>query len=227
MKRTAFLIGSIVCAGSMASAGTVFYEQGFNTGPAASGSTYGMSFQAAPSTDPARHFTHSTSALPSYQGVDGGFVSGLYTDFYTTLPTPVLTTSSFSLDGNSTVQFAIDLAVHSSGSLWSSTSGVDFEYSTDGGSNWASIFSVNTNGSDDVLPILGGTTITRTFSTFTTSISGLSGTDMQVRVIWARVGLGESLGIDNLAVSVVPVPPAAFAGLGLLAGMGAYRRFRK
>jgi hypothetical protein len=32
---------------------------------------------------------------------------------------------------------------------------------------------------------------------------------------------------DGIGVSVVPLPPAAFAGLGLLAGMGAYRRIRK
>jgi hypothetical protein len=43
---------------------------------------------------------------------------------------------------------------------------------------------------------------------------------------------GSLLELDNTefgfnSVSVVPLPPAAFAGLGMLAGLGAYRRIRR
>jgi hypothetical protein len=34
-------------------------------------------------------------------------------------------------------------------------------------------------------------------------------------------------GASSFSVSVVPLPPAAFAGLGMLAGMGAYKRVRR
>jgi hypothetical protein len=229
MKTRAFQIASVVWTGTLASAGTVLYEQNFNTGPTATGSTYSMSSQVSAITDTSRHFIHTTSTIAgtSYLGVDGGFVSGLNTNFFSSSSSlPTVTTSSFSLDGNSTVQFAIDLALHSSGSRWDSTSHVDFEYSIDGGS-WASITSVDTDGADNAIPLFNGSAINRTFTNFATSISGLTGSMMQVRVVWADMDPGDSLGIDNLTISVVPVPPAAFAGLGLLAGLGAYRRFRK
>ncbi|CAN0600321.1 unnamed protein product, partial [Laminaria digitata] len=36
-----------------------------------------------------------------------------------------------------------------------------------------------------------------------------------------------ALGESSFSVSVVPLPPAAFAGLGMLAGLGAYKRIRR
>lgn len=45
------------------------------------------------------------------------------------------------------------------------------------------------------------------------------------------IGVANQIGFDDVtfgsSVNVVPVPPAAIAGLGMLAGLGAYRRVRK
>jgi len=106
---------------------------------------------------------------------------------------------------------------------WNNQSNVVFEYQVDGGS-WTNIFTADNDGTGG--PKINGTAINGVFQTITADLSGISGLTMGVRVFWSRLGNFENLAIDNMTVAVVPLPTAAFAGLGLLAGMGICRRVR-
>ena len=62
----------------------------------------------------------------------------------------------------------------------------------------------------------------------------ISGNFDQIEFYYARadgspIGTGLIEVVDNIDfnINVVPLPPAAFAGLGMLAGLGAYRRIRR
>ncbi len=211
-----------------AAAGTVVYTQDFETLGPGSGYTITDQFIYANQT----HFLHtdgSTLPISNYTNTTGSFLSALNTDWFLghpTLGTPTLITDSFDITGETNLQFAIDLATNTTTPYWLTSSQVIFEYRVDGGS-WVDLFAVGSNGPGFGIPALEGTALTNAFTTFTADISGLSGTNMEIRVIWANLSTLESLALDNMSVSVIPLPPAAFAGLGMLVGLGIYRRIRR
>lgn len=208
-----------------ASAGTVFFEN-FNAGSGDAASQYTLSDEFYVSSS--AYFLRTTSGGPyagtNFGGADGGFVAGLNTNYSAGPYT--MTTDAFDISGSSMLEFSFDLARQSNGSFWGEDSYVDFEYSIDGGA-WDSLITVDTGGVDNTLPLFDGVAITNTFATFSTIIGGLSGTSMELRVTWTDLSVGDSLGIDSVHVAAVPMPPAALAGLGLLAGLGVYRRLRR
>jgi len=211
-----------------ASAGELFFED-FDTAPLIGDSEYSLSPQFQSGTT--SYFLQSNTptvvgGTTNFDNTDGGFVAGLNINANTNDPRR-MTTDSFDISGSPVLQFSFDLALHSVGSSnWDGDSRVEFEYSTDAGTTWETLTTVEA-ASNNTAPLFEGAAITNTFTTFTTTMGGFSGTSMQFRVIWANLGPGDSLGLDNLQVSAVPLPPAAVAGLGLLAGMGAYRRLRR
>jgi len=171
-----------------------------------------------------------TSAPTGHSGTHGFFISGLntnYDDNDNIVGTPSVTTESISLHGETSLRFAIDLATSTTNPQWNTTSVVDFQYQVDG-MGWIDIFAAtDSDGIGGSTPNINGIAITNTFSTFTANLTNLIGSSIELRVVWTNLGVGESLAVDNIYVSSVPLPPAAFAGLGLLAGMGAYRRIRR
>ncbi len=223
------LISLAACAAlaGNAAAGTVLYTQDFETPE--SGYTTTNQYIVTP------HYAHfiytdsSTLAGSGYTNTTGSFISSMNTDWFlghATLGTPTLTTDSFDITGETNLQFAIDLATRNASPLWIATSQVTFEYRVDGGA-WIDIFAADSDGVNFGTPTVNGVAITNAFTTFTADISGLNSTNMDIRIVWANLSTIESLGIDNMTVSVIPLPPAALAGLGMLAGLGAYRRLRR
>lgn len=224
MNARTLSIVAIGAAGSLAQASTVYYSQDFE----ADGVGYSMSAPYTVSNQ--SHFlygTTSTAPLSTYSGTSGNFVSGFNTNYFGTSRN--VTTDSFNIAGVSELDFAVDLATHTIVPSWEDTSHVEFEYRVDGGS-WESIFTADSDGADPGAPFVNGVAITNTFSTFSSTISGLSGSIMEIRVVWMDMNPGDSLAIDNIFVSslaAVPLPSAALAGMGMLAGLGAYRRVRR
>lgn len=216
-------IVAIGAASTLAQASTVYYSQDFEA------DSVGYSMSPAFTVGTTAHFlygTTSTSPLSGYSGTSGNFVSGFNTNYFGVSRT--VTTDSFNIAGVSELDFAVDLATHTIVPSWEDTSHVEFEYRVDGGS-WESIFTADSDGADPGAPFVNGVAISNSFSTFNSAISGLSGTTMEIRVMWMDMNPGDSLAIDNIFVSSlasVPLPPAALAGLGMLAGLGAYRRTR-
>lgn len=133
-----------------------------------------------------------------------------------------LTTDVFNIAGATNLQFAVDLAEDNASDGnedWDAFDYVAFEYKLDNGL-WRNIFNVlyDQNEPDDfnAFAQVDGTEITDAFTTFTADLSALSGTTLQLRVTWYLDAGDEDLAIDNLRVSVVPLPSAAWAGLGML-----------
>ncbi len=173
------------------------------------------------------------SSSVNYYGADGNFFAGMDLNGEgATLPL-YLTTSAFDISNTNNLQFAIDLAEDDDGSSqdWDALDYVRFEYEIDG-NGWIEIFTVENDGSTyNTAPRVNGTIVTDTFSTFSADLSGLSGIEMVIRAVWSLDSGDEDLAIDNILltgdrIAVVPLPSAAFAGLGLLGAMGAYRRIR-
>jgi hypothetical protein len=202
---------------SSATAGAVLYSQDFESSNTGYSSDIGE-FQFGSSS----HFLRTSSAPANVlNNTDGNYVSVLSTAFDNR--TPTITSSSFDISGESQLQFAIDIATGSS-PIWADASNVVFEYQIDGG-GWNNIFTADNDGTN--FPEIGDVVITNSFETFTANLNGLSGTNMEVRVFFASLQNAENLSIDNMTVSVVPLPAAGFAGLGMLAMMGLYRRIRR
>ncbi len=229
MNTHIFPLVACTALAANAAASTVLYVQDFEaSGP---GSGYSTTNQYI-TTPHYTHFLHTDgSALPisNYTNTTGSFISGFNTDWFLghpTLGTPTLTTDSFDITGVTNLQFAIDLASNTTTPHWTATSQVTFEYRVDGGA-WIDIFTADSAGVHMGNPMVDGVAITNAFTTFTADISGLTGTTMEIQVVWANLSTLESLAIDNMAVSVIPLPPAGFAGLGMLAGLGIYRRIRR
>jgi len=44
---------------------------------------------------------------------------------------------------------------------------------------------------------------------------------------FTNIDIGDGINVDNVTLNVVPLPPAAFAGLGLLAGCAGVRQYRR
>jgi len=225
MNTPMTLLATCAALAANAAAGTVLYSQDFEATGVGSGYTTTNQYITTP------HYTHflhtdgSALAGSGYTNTTGSFISGLNTDFFGA-PVPVVTTDSFDITGETNLQFAIDLATRNASPLWIASSQVTFEYRVDGGA-WVDIFAADSDGVNFGTPTVDGVAITNAFATFTADISGLNGTTMEVQVVWANLSTIESLGIDNMTISVIPLPPAAFAGLGMLAGLGAYRRIRR
>lgn len=222
MNTRTVQIATLAFAAALAHAGTVLYSQDFSTTATTASSGYSIGDQRINSSNYFLYVNDSTSPGSDYAGGDGGFVAGRNINALSDLDYSV-TTDSFDITGQSSLNFAIDLARHSDGALWASSDHVDFEYAIDGSSTWTNFSTVDTGGVNNALPLFEGVTITNTFANFSTIITGLTGTDLQIRIVWADVGLGASLAIDNITVSAVPLPPAAFAGLSVLGCLGGLR----
>lgn len=215
-------LGSLV---GSASGGALYFED-FDEAPGSGGSQYSLSeqFQSGTTT----YFLRATSPSPvtnsTFNGAEGGYIAGLNTNFFTGPHT--MTTDAFDISGSPVLQFSFDLARHSIGSFWADESRVEIEYEIDGG-GWASISTIDTDGIDNAAPRFASTEISNTFDTFTTTLGGLSGDSMQLRIVWTDLGPGDSLAVDNITVAAVPLPPGALGGLGLLGGLLVVRRLRR
>ena len=170
------------------------------------------------------------SSSVNYLGADGTYFAGQDLDGEGAGLPLVLTTDTFNIAGASSLMFAIDLAEDNSSDGnedWDASDSVAIEYSLDGGT-WTSIFSVINDGSTfNSAAFVSGTEVSDTFSTFGADLSALSGSTLAIRLVWDLNAGDEDLAIDNIyisgTVSVVPLPPAAWAGLGMLGLMGACR----
>ena len=177
---------------------------------------------------------NSVNSSVNYNGADGAYFAGMDLDGEGASLPLTLTTSAFDISNATNLQFMIDLAEDGSNdgnNDWDSSDSVAFEYQVDGG-GWVSIFSaVNSGDPFNSAAFVNGVQITDTFSTFTADLSGVTGSTMEIRLVWQLNAGDEDLAIDNITLSgtvaVVPLPPAAFAGLGLLAALGAHRKFKK
>jgi len=209
------MICTLLAANAQAS--TVKYLQNFET------ANTGYSIDTAEfQFTTAAHFLRTTNSPGvAHSNEDGFYMSMLNTEFFGNAPT--LTTDSFDITGASSLEFAIDIAAGGPIGAWSDTSNVVFEYQVDAG-GWINIFTADNGVSGG--PKINGIALDGAFQTITADLTGISGSNMEVRVFWADLKGFENLAIDNMTVAVVPLPTAALAGLGLLAGLGAYRRFR-
>lgn len=230
MTRTFTVASLIVCAG-VANAADLYYQDFSSQG-------VGYSTSVAEFSDGAGDFFTQTDgsnfgSFVSYLGADGSYFAGMDLDGEGAGLPLILTTDTFDISGATNLQFAIDLAEDDDGSNqdWDSSDFVSVEYSIDGGS-WMSIFEVENDGSIfNTAPLVNGVEVTETFSTFMADLSSLSGSTMAIRLVWNLNAGDEDLAIDNISLTgdlaVVPLPPAAWAGLGMLGLMGAVRLRRK
>lgn len=228
--NTVSIFAAIVAAAGVAQAGDL-YLQDFEDG-------MGYSTSVAEFSDGSRDYFHRTdgsnmSSGVVYNGADGFYFAGQDLDGEGAGLPLELTTSTFSIDGASNLQFAIDLAEDDDGSSqdWDDSDYVSVEYSIDGGS-WMSIFDIESGVSGfNNEPMVNGVSVTDTFSTFSADLSGLSGSTMAIRLVWNLNAGDEDLAIDNIRitgdVAVVPLPSAMLGGLGMLGLMAGARLRRK
>lgn len=171
-----------------------------------------------------------------YNGASGSFFAAQDIDGEgATLPVS-LTTSSFSIANFNNLRFAVDLAEDraSDGNAdWDLLDYVRFEYAVDAGT-WTEIFSVINDGvtTFNTAAFVNGVALTDTFRTFSEDLTGLTGTSMTLRIIFSLDSGDEDIAIDNIritgdAINVVPLPPAAWAGMGLLAAIAGVRAARR
>jgi len=177
---------------------------------------------------------NSVSSSVVYNGADGDYFAGMDIDGEGASLPVFLTTATFGIAGATDLQFMVDLAEDDDGSNqdWDAPDFVNFEYQVDGGS-WVTIFTAINDGSTfNSAAFVDGVEITDTFATFSADLTGVSGTDMALRISWDLNAGDEDLAIDNLTitgntVAVVPVPSAALAGIIVLGGLGVGRRIRR
>lgn len=242
MKTNQLIALAVAAAAGVASADSVYF-QGFDAqGVGYTTSTDGLGGAGIEFSDGSfDFFAHSDTAVDSsvsYSGANGGYFAAMDTNGSpgpTSLPL-YLTTDTFSISGYTGLSFAVDLAedLASNGANdWDLTDYVHFEYQVDGGS-WTNIFSVINDGVTqfNTLAYVNGVAVSDTFSTFNADLSAVTGSTMTLRAVWSVDSGDEDLAIDGLSifgetVAVVPLPTAAFAGLGMLGLMGASRRIRK
>lgn len=169
-----------------------------------------------------------------YHNATGWFFAGQDIDGEGASLPQILTTATFSIAGSNALQFHVDLAedrASDNNQDWDLTDYVAFEYSVDGGA-WQNIFTVMNDGSQfNSAAFVNGVQVTDSFSTFTADLSGVVGSTLAIRVVWQLDAGDEDLAIDNLRVTgqlaVVPLPPAAWADLGMLATMAGVRGLRR
>jgi len=162
-----------------------------------------------------------------YFGADGQFLAGMDLDGEGAALPITQTFDTFSIAGLTDLTFSVDLAedVASDGANdWDAPDSVDFQYQVDGGS-WTSFLQVVNNGDTfNSLAFVDGVAVSDTFSTFSADLTGVTGNDLAIRILWDLDSGDEDLAIDNLTVSGVPAPGAA--ALFGLAGLTAARRRR-
>lgn len=145
-----------------------------------------------------------------------------------------LTSDAFSIAGSTMLQFSVDLAEDDLDSgfaqSWDLGDSVRFEYMVDGG-EWQEIFTAS-GTADNTAARIDGREIKGSFETFTADLTGVTGDFMTIRLVWDLDANGEDLAVDNIRVTgqrvaVVPLPPAAFAGLAMLGALGIARGLRR
>ncbi len=234
MHKSLLTIAKLVVASNIAHADTVYFQDFSTQG---SGYTTSVTEFSDGSGD---YFTQTDgsniNSRANYTNNDGSFFAGMDIDGEGASLPVSLSTGTFDISGSTNIQFAIDLAesdaFSDSNNDWDAGDYVSFEYQVDGGA-WENIFTAENDGSTfNSAAFINGVEITNSFSTFTADLSAISGMNMAVRLIWNLNAGDEDLAIDNIRITadnmaVVPLPPAAIAGLGMLAGMGFYSRVRK
>jgi hypothetical protein len=230
MTRVSF-IAAIAAAAGVATAGDLYHQDfetasdGYTTSVTEFSDGFGDFFTQSDGTN--------IGSFVNYSGADGSFFAGMDLDGEGASPPLYLTTDTFSIAGATNLMFAIDLAEDDDGTNqdWDDSDYVYIEYSIDGGS-WTNIFTVEGDGSQfNSEPQVNGTAVTDTFATFNADLSALSGSNLAIRLVWQLNAGDEDLAIDNLRifgdVAAVPLPPAAFAGLGMLGLMAGAKLRRK
>ncbi len=232
MHRT-LIISSVIATTAAASGAAELYLQDFST------QGLGYSTSVAEFSDGGYDFfsqsaANSWNANVVYNGADGDYFAGMDLDGEGAGLPLALTTDTFNITNTTNLQFAIDLAeddANDGNNDWDLGDFVSFSYQVDGGA-WTNIFSAINDGSIfNSAAFLNGTEITDTFTTFTADLTGVTGSSLAIRIDWNLNSGDEDLAIDNIRITgetmaVVPLPPAAFAGLSLLGIMAARRRFR-
>ena len=175
--------------------------------------------------------TTPTGSFVEYFGADGNYFAGMDLDGEGASVPLFQTFDTFNIAGFTGLNLSIDLAEDQDGTDedWDDLDFVDFEYQVDGGA-WTNVFSIL--GIDDgdafnqepAINGLAGGEITDTFANFNFDLTGVTGTDLAIRVVWSLDSGDEDLAIDNLSVTGVPAPGAA--ALFGLAGLTAARRRR-
>ena len=161
-------------------------------------------------------------------GSTGWYFAGMDIDGEgATLPVTI-TFDAFSIAGLTDLSFGVDLAEDQDGTNEDYdllNDAVNFEYNIDG-FGWNNIFSVTGDGVTEFNsePRVNGVAVTDTWSNFSQALAGVTGSSMQLRVVWNLNSGDEDLAIDNLTVNGVPTP-GAIALMGL-AGLTGLRRRR-
>ncbi len=178
------------------------------TDDAGSGSTYG-------------------SFVDYSSGSDGSYFAGMDLDGEGASLPLTITFDAFSIDGLTDLVFSADLAEDQDGTNedYDLSDFVDFEYNVDN-TGWVNIYSVTGDGVSDFNsePRVNGVFVTDTWATFSQALAGVTGSSMQIRVVWNLNSGDEDLAIDNLTVTGIPTP-GAMALLGV-AGLAGLRRRR-
>ncbi len=161
-------------------------------------------------------------------GSDGWYFAGMDIDGEGASLPVTITFDAFSIAGLTDLNFGVDLAEDQDGTNEDYdllNDAVDFEYNVDG-SGWNNIFTVMGDGVTEFNsePNVNGVAVTDTWANFSQALVGVSGSSMQIRVVWNLNSGDEDLAIDNLTVNGVPTP-GAFALMGL-AGLTGLRRRR-
>lgn len=229
---TTRILAALSAAAGIAQAGDLYYQD-FE-------STSGYTTSVPEFSDGSYDYFHRTNgggmhSSVNYDGASGYYFAGQDINGEgATLPVE-LETTTFSIAGATDIMFSVDLAEDDDGSNqdWDGPDFVSFEYSIDGGA-WTNIFTVESDIAINAFngePEVNGVAVTDTFSTFSADLSALSGSTLAIRVLWDLDSGDEDLAIDNIRVTgnvvVVPLPAAAWGGLGMLGLMAGVRMRRK
>ncbi|MHA7812915.1 MAG: VPLPA-CTERM sorting domain-containing protein [Phycisphaerales bacterium] len=232
---TTRILAALSAAAGIAQAGDLYYQD-FE-------STSGYTTSVPEFTDDNGDYFHRTngggmSSSVNYDGASGYYFAGMDIDSPPggSIDLPVsLISDTFSIAGATDIMFSVDLAEDDDGSSqdWDGPDFVSFEYSIDGGA-WTNIFTVESDIADGAFngePEVNGVAVTDMFNTFSADLSALSGSTLAIRVLWDLDSGDEDLAIDNIRVTgnvvVVPLPAAAWGGLGMLGLMAGVRMRRK
>lgn len=219
----------IAAGGALAISGSAF-AQAFSHDFETPG---GYSTSVSEFTDGSGDFWMRTSVGGSYgsfvdysSGATGNFFAGMDLDGEGAGLPLVLTFDAFSIAGLTDLEFSVDLAEDQDAANedYDLLDYVDFEYQVDGG-GWNNIFSVTGDGVTEfnTQPRVNGVFVTENWANFAQSLPGVSGSSMEIRVVWQLDAGDEDLAIDNLVVSGVPTP-GSLALLGLAGAAGLRRR---
>lgn len=228
---TTRILAALSAAAGIAQAGDLYYQDFEST------SGYTTITEFSDGTEDYYHRTNGGGMHSSvnYNGATGYYFAGQDLDGEGAGLPIEMTTDTFSIAGATDILFSVDLAEDDDGSNqdWDGPDFVSFEYSIDGGA-WTNIFTVESDIAINAFngePEVNGVAVTDTFSTFSADLSALSGSTLAIRVLWDLDSGDEDLAIDNIRVTgnvvVVPLPAAAWGGLGMLGLMAGVRMRRK